>query len=402
MPSLRRHRTAPAAGAKGRRLDLDVIRGTAIVLALGWHFSGPSGNVVIDVLQWPGKQFGWAGVDLFFVLSGFLMGRIVLGEHARTGTFDGRRFTVRRIFKLWPVLYLFLAVHALFGAEPLGSYLWQNALHVQNYAGTSLSHLWSLAVEEHFYLALALLFPVFARRRGSLKLLAGILVGVLVAALVFRVTGSLAGVSETRLQWRTHFRVDSLAAGVLLAVASVRWPEWFAGLLQRRRLWLGVTALGVGFLATVGKSGPVGSTVGFTVAYLTAAAVLLLLYQAAWVPRMRWVTAPMAALGRFSYGIYIWHVFAAQLALGWLGMDWEASTPGALAVKYGVAIGVGMAATVLVERPALALRDRILPATPTPQMVADPAPRPVPSRIEQPHHAHLLEGPVLPARLAAA
>ena len=56
---------------EGRRLDLDVVRGLAIVLALGWHFSGdPTGNVVVDALTWPGRMFGWAGVDLFFVLSG--------------------------------------------------------------------------------------------------------------------------------------------------------------------------------------------------------------------------------------------------------------------------------------------------------------------------------------------
>src|SRR3954453_11454505 len=400
MPSLRGHRPVPTAGqTQGRRLDLDVVRGIAILLALGWHFNDSSGNVVVDVLQWPGQTFGWAGVDLFFVLSGFLMGRIVLGEHARTGGFDGRRFTLRRVLNLWPVLYLFLTVHALFGAEPLDSYFWQNALHVQNYAGTSLSHLWSLAVEEHFYLVLAVLFPLFVRGRGSLKLLAGILLGVLVAALVFRFTGSLAGVSHTRLQWRTHFRVDSLAAGVLLAVISVRWPERFEGLLRRRRRWVGATALGVAFLATVGKSGPIGSTLGFTVAYLTGASVLLLLYRATWVPRLRWVTAPVAALGRYSYGIYIWHVFAAQVALGWLGLDWDASTPTAQAVKYGSAIVVGVAATLLVERPVLRVRDRILPGTDDEQRsVSDPA---APAPRVLPQEVAVLEAPVLLARIAA-
>src|SRR5919202_1680605 len=226
MPSFRGHRTAAGDGpGRARRLDLDVVRGAAILLALGWHFNHSwTGNPVLDALQWPGHMLGWFGVDLFFVLSGFLMGRLVLGEQARTGGFDGRRFTLRRVLKLWPVLYLFLALHAVFGTEALGSYLWQNALHLQNYAGTSLTHLWSLAVEEHFYLVLALLFPLLARRR-SLKPFAGVL------------------------------------AGVLLAVLSVRRPERFDALLRRRRTWLGVAAGGVAFVATVGKSGPVGSTI---------------------------------------------------------------------------------------------------------------------------------------------
>src|SRR5215203_2413816 len=253
---------------EGRRLDLDVVRGLAIVLALGWHFSGePSGNLVVNALTWPGSQFGWAGVDLFFVLSGFLLGNLVLTEQVRTGRFDGLRFTARRLLKLWPVLYVFLAVQVLAGPEPWGSYLWQNALHVQNYAGTSLTHLWSLAVEEHFYLALAVLFPLFARRRRSPRVLATVLVGVLVAALALRIWGAAHGVSDVRLQWRTHFRVDSIAAGLLLALVSVHWPERFEQLRRRRGLLLGVLAAGVTHLVVIGKVGVAGSTAGFTVAY---------------------------------------------------------------------------------------------------------------------------------------
>jgi peptidoglycan/LPS O-acetylase OafA/YrhL len=349
---------------EGRRLDLDVVRGLAIVLALGWHFSNEqSGNAVLDALTWPGHTFGWAGVDLFFVLSGFLLGRLVLIEQARTGHFDGRRFTARRLLKLWPVLYLFLAVQALAGPEPWTSYLWQNALHVQNYAGTSLTHLWSLAVEEHFYLGLAVLFPLFARRRGSPRLLAAILVGILVAALALRIWGAAQGLSDVRLQWRTHFRVDSIAAGVLLAQVSVHWPEQFDRLRRCRWLLLGVLAAGTVHLVTVGKLGAVGSTMGFTVAYLTAAALLLLIYGAAWVPRARWLTTPMAMLGRYSYGIYIWHVFAAAVALDVLpaGGPESASAAGQV-VKYGAALAVGVLATVAVEKPVLRLRDRLLPA----------------------------------------
>ena len=365
-----------------RRLDLDVVRGVAIVLALGWHFSrNPSGNAVLDALQWPGHMFGWAGVDLFFVLSGFLMGQLVLRERSRTGAFDGRRFTARRVLRLWPVLYVFLAVHAVLGEEPVGSYLWQNALHVQNYAGTSLAHLWSLAVEEHFYLLLAVLFPFFARRRGSVRLLVGVLVAVLLGSLALRVLGVATGVGEVQLQWRTHFRMDALAAGVLLAVLKVHAPAAFDRLAGRRWLWAAVTAAGVGFLATVGKIGALGSTLGYTVAYLTGAAFLLLLHGAAWVPRAGWLTRPMAALGRYSYGIYIWHVFAAELVLGWLpGMDYDSSGPAAQLAKFGAAIGAGVLTTVLLERPVLRLRDRLVPAAP-PQRPAETIPfRRVPER----------------------
>jgi peptidoglycan/LPS O-acetylase OafA/YrhL len=362
LPARSQHDGSPGGS---RRLDLDVVRGVAILLALGWHFSpGASGNAVLDALQWPGHVIGWAGVDLFFVLSGFLMGQLVLRERVRTGRFDGRRFTLRRLLRLWPMLYVFLAVHALLGTGPVSSYLWQNALHVQNYAGSSLAHLWSLAVEEHFYLILAVFFPLFARRRASLRLLVGVLVGVLVASLALRGIGAAAGVSDVRLQWRTHFRMDSLAAGVLLAVLRTHAPATFERLLRRRWMWAGLTAGGVAFIAEVGKDGVLGSTLGYTVAYVTGAAFLLLLHGAAWVPRAGWLSRPLAALGRYSYGIYIWHVFAAQSVLGWLpGLGYDSTTPLAQLVKYGAATAAGVLATVVVERPALRLRDRLLPAT---------------------------------------
>jgi peptidoglycan/LPS O-acetylase OafA/YrhL len=358
--------SSTSAPTHARRLDLDVVRGVAIVLALGWHFSQhASGNPVLDALQSPGRRFGWAGVDLFFVLSGFLMGQLVLRERVRTGGFDGRRFTLRRMLRLWPVLYVFLAVYALAGHDPVSAYLWQNALHVQNYTGSSLQHLWSLAVEEHFYLLLALLFPLFARRRGSVRLLVGLLLGVLVTCLALRGIGVASGVADVWLQWRTHFRMDALAAGVLLAVIRVHAPSAFDRLSRWRPLWAAVTAGGVWVLAAVGNTGPVGATLGYTVAYLTGAAFLLLLHGAAWVPRAGALTRPLAAVGRYSYGIYIWHLFAAELALRWLpGLDAHSSGPLAQLVKFGAAILAGVVVTRTLERPALRLRERLVPAAP--------------------------------------
>ena len=375
-----RRRTEGSAGSAGdrpaggaRRLDLDVVRGVAILLAMGWHFNHvDSGNAFLDTLQWPGGTFGWAGVDLFFVLSGFLVGRLVLREHQRTGAFDGKRFSLRRGLKLWPVLYVFLVLYAFIGPEPWQSYFWQNALHLQNIVGTSLTHLWSLAVEEHFYLALAVLFPLLARRRVNPRVLVGLLVGVLLAALLFRVGGVLVGETAVRLQWRTWFRMDALAAGVLLATVSVYWPGAFDRMSRWRWLWAGLTVLGGWWLVAIGKDGVLGETLGYTVSYLTATAFLLTLHGASWVPRTRWLAQGVAAMGRYSYGIYIWHVLAAQLLTGWLpGMGYRTPTPAAQLAKYAAAITLGIVMTLIVERPMLRLRDRLFPAQARP--VAPPS-----------------------------
>ena len=121
---------------------------------------------------------------------------------------------------------------------------------------------------------------------------------------------------------------------------------------------------------------------GYTVAYLTGAAFLLLLHGAAWVPRAGWLTRPMAALGRYSYGIYVWHVLAAELTLAWLpGMEYGSFGPAAQLAKYGAAIAAGVLTTVLFERPVLRLRDRLVPASHRPAAPETVPLRQVPERV---------------------
>ncbi|MGA2230896.1 MAG: acyltransferase family protein, partial [Tepidisphaeraceae bacterium] len=110
---------APITSPKpaGRMVQLDVLRGVAILLVMGRHFAvspTQAGWLSFPAGVW--YVFGWTGVDLFFVLSGFLVGGLLLGELRKYGRLDVFRFIIRRIFKIWPAYYVLvlgsIAIHA--------------------------------------------------------------------------------------------------------------------------------------------------------------------------------------------------------------------------------------------------------------------------------------------------
>ena len=126
---------------------------------MGYHINQVDAGWLANLLLAPGARIGWTGVDLFFVLSGFLIGGLILKEANLTGGFNYKRFLLRRILRPWPTLYTFLLAMLLMGF-PARDFFWQISLHVQGYVPIeSATHLWSLAVEEQFYLLLALGFP---------------------------------------------------------------------------------------------------------------------------------------------------------------------------------------------------------------------------------------------------
>lgn len=352
-----------------RETDLDVVRGLAILLAMGWHFNGQdTGIAPLDWLLWPGRAFGWAGVDLFFVLSGFLVGRLVMQEQRRTGGFDARRFLVRRAFKLWPILYIFLGAMAL--AVPWQTFAWQIGLHLQNYVRTPVAtHLWSLAVEEHFYLAFALIFPLWARSAGegrNTRALLGALALLIAAAPVLRFAAVQFGVVPVAIQIQTQYRMDALAFGVLLAAMCIHYPQLFDRLVQMKGLWA-LLALGLyAILSVTSKVSPGGMVAGFSLSYLAGGALLLLIYRCGietWAPRL---SGCVAFMGLYSYAMYIWHVPMAHAVTA---VAKRLALPPALELlaAYGASIVAAWAVTRVIERPFLRLRDTLFPAFGSPQ-----------------------------------
>lgn len=337
----------------GRLFALDVVRGVAILLVLLFHFQPAPGSPLLDALTWPFVRAGWAGVDLFFVLSGFLVGRMILDAAASPGGFDYARFLQRRAWRLWPALFAYLALFRIAGGADTWQAIWPVLLHVQNYHESSPSHLWSLAVEEHFYLGAAILLPLLLRR-GPLHLLGG-LAALAVLSLALRLFALAAGTPLLALQWQTQFRLEGLAIGVAIAACSLYRPHWIAAAGRHRAALLACAAASFGALA-IGDSGAFRHGIGFTLAALGSAALVVAMLDAR-VPRSL-PARMLAALGLIAYSLYIWHASLGRVA-GALAPVLGLGHPAAiLAVQLTVAIGLSATSYALIERPALRLRDR--------------------------------------------
>lgn len=347
--------------SRGRELDLDFVRGIAILLAMGWHFNNhPTEYLAANIVLWPGRAFGWAGVDLFFVLSGFLVGRLVFQEIRNTGYLRKKEFFIRRAFKLWPTLYFFLFLFSTY--EPWRIFLFQIAFHVQNFFRTPVAtHLWSLAVEEHFYLVFAFLGPVVLSKLGSPRTFIVTLLALMATVLAFRVFAYSFGVSADVLQVQTQYRIDALACGVSLAVLAVYFPECFGNLLRLRVLWGAIVFLGCVFLAHFPKNSSVGCTIGFTVSYITSAAALLAIYRSGIERLVPWLCRPIALAGVYSYAIYIWHVPAEKILNIYVLRDHLTNQFIIISIDYIGAILAGYVMTRILERPFLAIREYLFP-----------------------------------------
>src|SRR5579864_7659062 len=198
-----------------RNQSLDVLRGLAVLLVIFSHCRVP----------WLGA--GWIGVDLFFVLSGFLISGLLFSELRDRGQVSAGRFLVRRGLKIYPAYFFFLGLTALLFPHlrrylPMQLFFLQNYLrpahwaHVLDPSYQLWDHTWSLAVEEHFYLALPILLILLlkAKRLSLIPAIsfAMILVGFAVRWHYAMVNGPVGG----RPMFMTHQRIDSLFCGVAL------------------------------------------------------------------------------------------------------------------------------------------------------------------------------------------
>jgi peptidoglycan/LPS O-acetylase OafA/YrhL len=319
---------------------IDALRGFAIVMVLVHHFTPVvSGNALTRGML-NVAHTGWVGVDLFFVLSGFLITAILLKTRSNEDYF--LNFFARRTLRIFPIYYITLAV-LLIGLPAMlqtplfqqfvqhwfgkvtrdlpamldgQSWLWLYGANVKiavdGERWGAVNHFWSLAVEEHFYLV----WPLVVYFVPSRQALARVCLVCICAAPILRAMLLLAGFDSVVPYVLTPCRVDSLAVGALLAVLVGQADT--ARLWARRLGWLASLAV-VGLVALVVVYGrfnrdDLGTTfIGYTLLAVVSAWIVLASARVKAGTRLCRILANpvLCSLGKYSYGIYVTHMFFA-------------------------------------------------------------------------------------------
>ena len=338
--------------APSRNQSLDVLRCVAVLLVLGFHYP--------YYPLW--GRLGWIGVDLFFVLSGFLISGLLFQEYKSTGSINFRRFLIRRGLKIYPSFYLLVALAVVVSQLQHSVLLRKQALisavFAQGYYSgklyTVLSHTWSLAVEEHFYILLPpllLLLTLVRGKRDPFYYLPALFVFLFCGCLGFR----WFSLPPSYAAHMTHMRIDSLFAGVLLGYLFHFHRAWFEKLTSWYCLpFAFIFCLPAAFfdqydrlMQTVGLS---GLLIGFS---------LLVSWSVVRSPKSRigqTVAQFAARIGFYSYSIYLWHTILGETLFS------GHATFGRFWLYLVVCVVGGMGMAQLVEIPYLALRDRHFPA----------------------------------------
>ena len=384
-PPVRAKKTASEEAQKSfheRFLALDGLRGVAVLLVIVAH--GSQKHLLPKAFAFSG---GMLGVVIFFVLSGFLITHLLLKEQAQTGRISLANFYARRALRIWP-LY-FAALGAYFFVLPLidpgnfgsiysrpgrlgsGSYydVLGYAFFLQNYVFAvrdmhlGLGVLWSLAVEEHFYVFWPLLLVVL---RG--RWLVSSLVCVAIATFGLRMLTFFGVLPENTSVWHmTHTALDGLAAGYIIGCLYHSRPGLLKALSRHRSLYL----LGWALLLFLGWAElrhmplsptlPAGEYYKIVLSTLAAAVIVSYLVGRADSSSLVLCSRPLIYVGKVSYGIYVLHpivlVYMAASAAHF-GLLHGAGYFLAIALYLAMAVGVAGLSFKFFEAPILRYKKR--------------------------------------------
>lgn len=320
------------------------------------------------------KVPGDLGVSAFFVLSGFLITRLLIREHDKTGSVSLSKFYLRRTMRIFPAYYAFLILSYILDAH--AGQVWSSTVlasaltYTVNYfnafnshPATSIAHAWSLAVEEQFYVLWPLAFLILASR-GKRALAIGLSVAAL-GALLWRTELFLVAHASVAYVYNAFdTRLDNLAVGCLLALAVDHQRAIAFASRLARRAWFPAVTVGLLLVSRLWIGEAYHYSVGFTVDAILVAvliAQLLQLYQSRAWHWLEWKVVKY--LGAISYPIYLYHAWGASLGRRVHGLEFVAGVVATVALASG--------SYYVVERPFLKLKARFA-AQSSPSPVASP------------------------------
>jgi len=348
-------RPAPLSLRLGYVPALDGVRAVAITLVVVWH-----------AFHWP--VGGFLGVHVFFVLSGFLITTLLLEERRDRGRISLRHFYLRRALRLFPALFVFLAAyscvqtvralmleHTVDLSTSLKGVLY-GLFYVSNVVqagglvlGVPISHLWSLATEEQFYVLWPLVLVAALSLGASRRSLIGVLAVAVAVLAAHRLQLTLSDAPRERLYFAPDMTFDPILVGCVAGVLYV------AGRRLDARRWSVATAVAVGIAAACVVTFDIESRALYAwalVAFSGAVALALLRFVSAAdaaLPRAL-AAPPVVFLGRISYSLYLWHPLTIDLTRKVIAVPVVFALP--------IAVALATASYYLVERPFLRLKRR--------------------------------------------
>ncbi|EIE02444.1 acyltransferase family protein [Leptospira licerasiae] len=373
---------------------LNGLRSISILLVIIFHFW--QGAEKFHLLSYP-NQFIYqflsncrSGVDLFFILSGFLIYGGLLNESKRTGTLDLKLFYIKRTLRIMPGYYLFLLFSLFYAKAQLNLYIhipnptgeqaavmsrlsndiagsWTDALYISNYFYHRLfQHGWSLSIEEQFYLVipslcLLLLFKLKDDNRRIFVL------AIFIIPILLRISYIAFGLKARTIELHTETRFDTIVSGMLIA-ELVHWkPEFFKS--ENRKpfhshliAFISILFLGLGFLTDKIGVGAILNYTYFHIGYSTL--FILCLFDKSLVNQF-FSLSIFRPSSRISYTMYLWHGLGIQIATGIMfrgetrPYNWVTfllSESFTILVCFIICIPI----FYITERPFLALRDYLV------------------------------------------
>jgi peptidoglycan/LPS O-acetylase OafA/YrhL len=382
--------TSLEAVATARALGPDILRALAILLVMLVHLPAEATPLPLAGMQ----PYGWLGVDIFFVLSGYLIGTQLMAEAARGNAVDFKAFYLRRAFRILPAFLLVLALYTFIPSlrdAPTMQSAWRFLTFTVNFgldprSGGTFTEAWSLSVEEHFYLVLPVLV-VLLRRRATVVFLAFLVTTIVLAGMSLRFAVWQSQVDPaTEMQpyrqalavylrdvyYPTYNRLDGLTFGVVLAGIRLFKP------LLWERYMPPYMALGIGSMFVVAAlvifsiRGPFaetnlplvfqplpGAVVGFPLFSAGVAFILGALLDLQ--PRIaRWHLPAISGIAMLSYSLYLTHKGVYHLDRMVFGKDNLQGLSG-FVIYFATCFIVAATLWFLVERNFLTLRDHLMP-----------------------------------------